>query len=159
VLDRVIDRKPLKWAYTARFGAFIVREGETLYAKPAKFYNLTGEVVARIVKFYKIDAKSELLVICDDLNLPFGTLKTRDCGSDGGNNGLKSIVSALGPNFPRLRLGTDNEKRVLIGDTDFVLGRFTREEQKQIPVIIETAVEIVDNFISGDFENHKTAVA
>ena len=158
VLDRLVVEKGLKWVMVARFGALVARDGDVLYVKPTKFYNLTGEVVSSIVRFYKVDTKSDLLVVCDDFNLPFGVVKTRDHGGDGGNNGLKSILAVLGSDFARVRLGTDNEKRSLMGDTDFVLGRFSRSEWGRVPAIIEDAARVIKDFLTGDFQNHKTMV-
>ena len=158
VLDSIISGKALEWAQSTKFGAFIAREGDVLYIKPAKFYNLAGEVVAGLAKFYKVDTKSDLLVVCDDFCLPFGAVKTRGVGSDGGNNGLRSILNVLGPEFARVRLGTNNEKRALMGDSEFVLSKFSREEKARIPEIVESAAKVIDTFLSGDFQNHKTMV-
>jgi PTH1 family peptidyl-tRNA hydrolase len=118
---------------------------DTLLIKPQKFYNLTGEVVRNLVKFYKI-SRSDILVVCDDLNLPFGRLRYRQAGSDGGNNGLKSIIAQIGPDFARLRIGSDNPLRAQIGDTDFVLSKLSRDEQQQLPGIFSQTTKLIDNF-------------
>ena len=110
-----------------------------LLAKPQLFYNRAGEAVQKLCHFYKI-APRDILVICDDLNLPFGKIRQREQGSDGGNNGLKSIITHLGSDFARLRIGTNNDLRSQIGDTDFVLSKFSKEEQQQLSDIF---VEIV----------------
>ncbi|MDR3125678.1 MAG: aminoacyl-tRNA hydrolase [Candidatus Nomurabacteria bacterium] len=137
-----------RWRNLDKFGAAIaeatVRNQTVRLLKPQKFYNLTGEVVQNLVKFYKLSPK-DLLVVCDDLNLGFGVMRYRERGSDGGNNGLKSIIASLRTeDFARLRIGTGNALKAQIGDTDFVLSRFRRDEQAQLPEILATAAEIIN---------------
>ena len=88
--------------------------------------------------FYKIPDEN-ILILCDDFNLPFGEIRSRAKGSAGGNNGLKSAILHLGTeNFPRLRLGTGNDTlRKKLGDTDFVLSKFTKEEKERLPEILQ----------------------
>jgi PTH1 family peptidyl-tRNA hydrolase len=139
-----------KWNYQKKFAAEIAEVNSTesvLLAKPQKFYNLSGETVSSLVKFYKLKL-GDLLVVCDDFNLPFGTIRQREKGSDGGNNGLKSIVSMLGTDqFTRLRVGTDGELRSKLGDTDFVLSKFNRQEQQQLPEIFTQISQKIDQFV------------
>ncbi|GHU07182.1 peptidyl-tRNA hydrolase [Alphaproteobacteria bacterium] len=122
------------------------RDDKTLLVKPQKFYNLTGEVVQNLIKFYRLTSQ-DLLVICDDLNLEFGKIRLREQGSDGGNNGLKSIITHIGPEFRRIRIGTNNDLRGRIGDTDFVLSKFSREEQTQLPDIFANVTEHINKFV------------
>jgi PTH1 family peptidyl-tRNA hydrolase len=128
-----------KWRNLAKFQAAVAEltggGQKVLLVKPQKFYNQSGEVVQKLMKFYKV-ASADLLVVCDDLNLDFGIIRERAQGSDGGNNGLKSIIDRIGPDFARIRIGTNNPLRAQIGDTDFVLAKFSRDEQKQLPEII-----------------------
>ena len=126
----VLDKLAPKWKTAIKFGALIHKTKDVILAKPTGYYNTSGRTVAAIMKFYKLDL-SDLLVVCDDFTIPFGTIRLRTHGSDGGNNGLKSIVAALGSNdFARLRLGTDNSQRAVMGDTDFVLAKWTAEEKE-----------------------------
>lgn len=136
----------MKWKNEKKFGAVMARGGDTLFAKPQLFYNLTGQSVASIMKFYKI-SNQDLLVICDDLNIDFGKIRFREHGSDGGNNGLKSIIGHIGPEFARLRIGTGNELKGKMPDADFVLSKFNKNEQSQLPTIHEQAVVKIDDFI------------
>lgn len=132
-----------KWKLEKKFSSEIARQENTILAKPQLFYNLTGESVVSIMNFYKI-AKSDILVVCDDFNIDFGTLRYRSHGSDGGNNGLKSIISHIGEDFARLRIGTGNEKRKVMNDADFVLSKFNRDEQSQLPEIITKTIEKIN---------------
>jgi PTH1 family peptidyl-tRNA hydrolase len=138
----------LKWRNLAKFQAAVAEltEGgqKILLAKPQKFYNQSGEVVQKLMKFYKLKP-ADLLVVCDDLNLDFGVIRQRQSGSDGGNNGLKSIIDHIGPDFARIRIGTNNPQRVQIGDVDFVLSKFTREESKNLVGVIERVVSLLND--------------
>jgi PTH1 family peptidyl-tRNA hydrolase len=144
--DYCVRRRGLKWKKEAKFDAEMARDGETLLAKTQLFYNRTGDSVARIMHFYKI-AATDILVVCDDLNLDFGKIRWREKGSDGGNNGLKSIIARIGENFARLRIGTDNELRQTIGDTDFVLSKLSRAEQAELGQILPDITKKIDDFI------------
>ena len=113
--------------------------------KPSTYMNLSGKSVRHWMQKQKID-KSKLLVIVDDLNLEFGSLRLRGKGNHGGHNGLKDIDQMTGGNnYARLRLGVGNSfskgRQV-----DYVLGEWTREEEEQLPEIIATAGEAALSF-------------
>lgn len=76
-----------------------------LLVKPQTYMNRSGEAVRKLVDFYKLDPVHQLLVLCDDIDLPLGGIRYRDKGGPGTHNGLKSIVESLGEAFPRLRIG------------------------------------------------------
>jgi PTH1 family peptidyl-tRNA hydrolase len=119
----------------------IINSEKVLFAKSTDFYNNSGLAASALLNYYKIPPEN-LLVLSDDLNLPFGTLRYRDSGGSGGNNGLKSIAEHLKTeDFPRLRLGTDNESRATLGDVAFVLSRFTPEEKARLPDLLQTATK------------------
>ena len=130
-----------------KFGALWCKDGERIFLKPQDFYNNSGRSVQEFVRFYKLDL-SEILVVCDDFDLNFGQIRYRAHGSSGGNNGLKSIAQRLGSeNFPRLRQGSNNsEIRAKLGDIDFVLGRFTASEREQLPQLLQTICQKIDEF-------------
>lgn len=125
-----------------KMGALWHKSGNRIFIKPQDFYNNSGQAVQQFTRFYKI-APADILVLCDDFNLPFGTLRYRERGSDGGNNGLKSISAHLGTDdFPRLRLGSNNpELRQQLGDVEFVLGRFTAVEKSRLPLVLRNITE------------------
>lgn len=141
-----------KWKYDKKFAAEMAviaseatqsSDNKIILAKPQLFYNLTGDSVASIMKFYKIK-KTDLLVVCDDFNLGFGKIRFRASGSHGGNNGLKSISAHLGDDFARLRIGTGNDKRKVMGDTDFVLSKLSKEEQAKLPEIFNETIQKIN---------------
>lgn len=124
---------------------------KVLFVKPATFYNETGQSARALIDFYKCDPAEDFLVIHDDLALPFGVIRTREKGSDAGNNGIKSLNVHLGPNYARLRVGIYNELRDRIPDVDFVLGKFSHDEKTALSELEKTVEKIVDDFTRGTF--------
>lgn len=116
--------------------------GETIAcAKPKTYVNRSGIAVASLLKRYA-QPLSSCLIVCDDFNLPLGTLRLRRRGSDGGHNGLKSIIAETGEGFPRLRIGIGPipESSNVI---DFVLGRFNDREREKRDVTIGRAADAI----------------
>lgn len=146
-LDFFFKKQNLTWETSEKFHAVWKKQGNVIYLKPQTFYNDVGNSVRACLDFYKLSA-SDILVVCDDFNLPFGETRFRAKGSAGGNNGLKSIISHLGTDdFPRLRLGTGNDElRKKLGDTDFVLSKFTPEEKERLPEILQGVSEKLSHF-------------
>ena len=110
------------------FGQTLFEGEKLLLAKPLTFMNLSGECVGPLAAYYKL-APEEVLVLCDDVNLPLGQLRVRKGGSAGGHNGLKNIIEHLGSDaFPRIRLGVGPQPAGL-DLVDFVLMQFSGSEQ------------------------------
>lgn len=132
-----------------RYGAVatVKLKGRTLILlKPNTYMNLSGKAVSYWMQKEKIEL-SNLFVVVDDLALPFGTIRLRGKGSDGGHNGLKSINQLLGTqDYARLRFG--------IGDNfpkgkqvDYVLGEWTPEEEERFPTMLKHCGVVIENFI------------
>ena len=122
-----------------------VKNAEYVLLKPSTFMNLSGNAVRYWLNEEKIDIE-RLLVLVDDLNLPFGTIRIRKQGSAGGHNGLRHIEQVLGTNnYARVRFGIGNEysKGTQI---DFVLGQWTEEEEKELSGKLEPIKEIIPSF-------------
>ncbi len=114
-----------------------INNEKTFLLKPETFMNESGKAVAALLSFYKITAK-DIFVLHDDLDLDFGKIRFKEKGSTGGNNGIKSIITSLGTNeFSRIKFGISNEKRKIIPADNFVLQKFSDEEQTKIPEILE----------------------
>jgi PTH1 family peptidyl-tRNA hydrolase len=110
---------------------------DAVLAMPLTYMNDSGAAVQPLAAFYKL-TPADLLIVCDDFNLPFARLRMRRGGSEGGNNGLKDITGALGTkDYPRLRFGIGRNGLDAIG---FVLGAFSGDEEKLLPEAIERAV-------------------
>jgi peptidyl-tRNA hydrolase, PTH1 family len=117
---------------------------EVLLAKPQTFMNLSGVAVATLVKKYEVMESSSILVISDELALPFGKIRIRPRGSAGGHNGLKSIIEKLGAqDFPRLRLGIAPDHPVNDA-ADFVLSEFPKKDRDALSRIVELAADAVE---------------
>ncbi len=114
--------------------------------KPNTFMNLSGKAVSYHMQQEKIGL-DQLMIVTDDLNLPFGTLRIKPKGSDGGHNGLKDIQTRLGTvSYPRFRFGIGNtfeQGR----QVDFVLGRWTAEEQSTLDERLERSIAAIQSFV------------
>ena len=137
-----------------------VKNAELVLLKPSTFMNLSGNAVRYWLQQEKIPVEN-LLVLVDDLNLPFGTIRIRKQGSNGGHNGLGNIQSVLGTeNYARVRFGIGNEY-TRGTQINFVLGTWTEEEKQALPEKLELMKEIIPSFcLQGidptmNFFNHK----
>ncbi|MEO5499066.1 MAG: aminoacyl-tRNA hydrolase [Candidatus Saccharimonadales bacterium] len=140
-----------KEKFKAHVAELIVAGEKVILAKPTTYYNNAGECVRSLVDFYKPEADS-ILVVHDELALPFGTIRTRIGGSDAGNNGVKSITQHMGPDTARIRIGVYNDLRDRIDDADFVLSNFTKVETKALSdVTLPKAIQIIDDFVADNF--------
>jgi len=138
----------VKPKFKATIAEVVVNDEKVLLVKPDTFYNETGQSARIILDFYKLSAK-DLLVVHDELMLPFGTVRTRLKGRDAGNNGIKSLNAHVGNDFARIRVGIGATTRA--ADTDFVLGMFTSDEQKELPAILKVVTDDMTAFINGTF--------
>lgn len=121
--------------------------GPALIALPDTYMNLSGVAVASLVKRYT-DELDELLVVADDVSIPFGDMRLRKKGGAGGHKGLGSVIEALGSKeFARLRLGILPEKETGGDLSDFVLAGFNRQEWKNIGAVIENAVMCIQEWM------------
>lgn len=139
------DRK-----HKALCGTGIIAGQKVLLVKPQTFMNLSGECLGAIINFYKLDPETELLVIYDDVSLAPGRLRIRKKGSAGGHNGIKSIISHIGTqNFLRIKVGV-GEKPPGWDLADYVLGRFSREDRKQMVEAFERACDAAELMVQGE---------
>ena len=131
-----------------RYGAIArirVKSAELIVLKPNTFMNLSGNAVRYWLQKENIPVEN-LLVVVDDLALPFGHLRLKPQGSDAGHNGLKNIAQLLNTqNYARLRFGIGNDFP-RGGQIDYVLGKFPPEQLQQMPEILNRAVEIIKSF-------------
>ena len=104
VIDCLAGKKGVTFSRSAAWGSELGKWGDILLIKPLTYMNRTGEVIGRFAHYFKVQSE-EILVVVDDVALPLGRLRLRPAGSDGGHNGLKSIIVHLGETFMRLRVG------------------------------------------------------
>lgn len=143
-----------KKAFHADVAELSIHGVKVICLKPTTYYNETGRSARAVIDFYKLDPSTDLLAIHDDLALPFGRLRTRQKGSDAGNNGIKSLNAALGEQYARIRVGIWNELRDKIDDASFVLSKFTKTEAGTIEKTISPEVDrIITQFAIGYFDD------
>lgn len=134
---------------TKRYGDIGVAtvKGRNLYLlKPSTYMNLSGNAVRYWLQKLPVPIEN-MMIVCDDINLPFGTLRMRRSGSDGGHNGLKNINEMTGTqNYARIRIGVGHEFSEG-GQIDFVLGQLTEEQKEMIPEISETVFSGIKDWI------------
>ncbi|ASQ91627.1 aminoacyl-tRNA hydrolase [Prosthecochloris sp. GSB1] len=133
--------------------AKILHRGEpVILLKPMTYMNLSGHAVVAAMQFYKIGI-ADILVVCDDLNIPLGSIRLRSKGSAGGQNGLKHIIQCLGRgDFARLRIGIA-PAHPLGSYSSFVLGKFSSEERKTIDEILPRCVDAALDFASNGIDH------
>ena len=146
VIDRLSGQSGIsinKKDWNAVYGKGTIKGEDILLVKPVTFMNLSGQAVQPMLDWYKLTV-SDLIVLCDDIHLPLGQLRIRSGGSDGGHNGLASIIRQLGnPGFTRIRMGVD-EPPPGFNQADFVLGKFTRQEAGEVEEMVLQAAEAVE---------------
>ena len=126
------------------------RSGErrVIVAKPQTYMNESGRAVGALLRFYKIPVE-QLLVIFDDLDLPFGAIRLRADGGAGGHNGMRSIIQQLGGNqFARLRIGIGRPPGRM-DPAAFVLQDFSRDEAAELDALLDRAGQAIDTFLDG----------
>jgi PTH1 family peptidyl-tRNA hydrolase len=120
-----------------------------LLVKPQTYMNRSGEAVQKLVDFYKLNHAEQLLILCDDIDLPLGELRLRKKGGPGTHNGLKSIVHVFGEDFPRLRIGLGNHPPA-VDLAAWVLSVFPKDDAHAIDTSLATLPDMVRQFVLGD---------
>ena len=154
ILDYFAQNQSIK--FRAAKGDYYLSEGDLIQVhyfliKPSNYVNNSGVVALQFLKINKIDL-SDLLVVCDDVNMNMGKLRVRRSGGDGGHNGLASLIYHLNSNqFPRLRvgIGSDYKKGEL---SSYVLDDFSEDDDKIFETVRKDSSFLVEEFIRGGFE-------
>ncbi len=158
VVARLLERhgggEPLKARFNAAAAEVRIGSQRCLLLKPTTYMNRSGQCVGEAVRFYKSEIGEDLLVVVDDLYLPVGSIRLKPGGGAGGHNGLTDIQRALGSDaYPRLRVGVGLQpsggKPPLMDQADFVLGRFTAEEEPLLPGVINKGADAAEAFATG----------
>jgi len=148
---RVLDLLASGEQWQDKYESKLIKLDDLILAKPQTFMNESGKAVAEILKFYPA---AKLIVIHDDLDLPLGSMRIQKNISDAGHNGIKSIVSEIGTkDFVRIRLGINNpETRGQIPSEDFVLQKFTEQEEAIAKEVLEKTKEAIEILQSEGFD-------
>lgn len=148
-LPEWVLKKDLKCQHTSG----TVGSSRVIAIKPTTFMNLSGEAVRAVADFYKVSNDS-IVVVHDELDIPFGQIRTRIGGAHAGNNGIKSIIQHIGEDFGRVRIGIKADTPM--DSKDFVLAKFDEEEQKQLPNLIKETTAILTEYVYSNTLPHET---
>ncbi len=145
----VVDELARRWGlsgWRAKFGGEVAAKEDIVALKPQEFMNLSGQSVQRTAAFYKVEPKS-IVVVHDEIDLPFGKLRVKVGGGHGGHNGLRSMIENIGADFVRVRCGVDKPasgkegKERVVGH---VLGGFSKDEKIELPLLVGGAADAVE---------------
>ncbi len=148
ILDHLAEKNKVLWETKKLASLSIIKKKgkKFIFIKPTTFMNRSGKAVRYWALQEKVNIEN-ILIVTDDLHLPFGTLRLKGKGSPAGHNGLKDVESELNtPNYARLRFGIGQEKKPF-DQVKFVLDNWNNNEQKQIKERIELCNEIIINFV------------
>lgn len=132
-----------------------VGDNRVIAIKPTTFMNLSGEAVQAAVHFYKISLDN-IVVIQDELDIDFGQIRLRLAGSAAGHNGIKSVTQHIGENYGRIRIGIGPKSPARIKSEDFVLQKFSAEQQEQLPNLSREVNAIITEYLFGTELPHDT---
>lgn len=149
------DEQPAKTRFHGRVLEGSIATQRCMLLAPMTYMNRSGLSVGEALRFYKLDAAEDLLIVVDDVALALGRMRLRASGSPGGHNGLKDIRRVLGDDiYPRLRIGIDAPGR--IPQIDYVLGRFTVAQLDTLAPALTNACDAIECWLSDGIERSMT---
>lgn len=145
-LDYAADKwgaRVTKSKFDALTDVVTIRGKKVLLLKPQTFMNASGQAIGKACSFYKVPPE-RVIVLFDDISLPPGKLRLRKTGSAGGHNGIKSIIAAIGQDFPRVKIGVGEKPHPDYDMADWVLGKFSPEDRKVIDQTVKRAADAIE---------------
>ncbi len=150
VLDKLAVDKGFSFREESKLKCFLAKIGDIIYIKPTTFMNLSGEAVRAVMDYYKIDVK-DLLIVYDDIALDLGRMRFRANGSDGGHNGIKSIIKHVGTKeFDRLKIGIGPQPN--IPSENYVLQNFPKEQLEELKEVLKRADEAIEFYLENGIQ-------
>ncbi len=150
VLDKLALDNNFSFREENKLKCFLAKSGDIIYIKPTTFMNLSGEAVRAVMDYYKINVK-DILIVYDDIALDLGRIRFRANGSDGGHNGIKSIIKQVGTKeFDRLKIGIGPQPN--IPSENFVLQNFPKEQLEELKEILKRADEAIEFYLKNDIQ-------
>lgn len=147
-LSKIYNVDVTKSNCDALIGETKINGEKIVFAKPITFMNLSGNSVSKLKKWYKVENK-DIIIIFDDIDIPFGTFRYREKGSGGSHNGMKNIVQMLSSEeIPRIRIGLGGLKYEKQDMADFVLQKFKPSELEKLDEVFSEASRKIDEFIN-----------
>ena len=151
MIDYLVSKHCNEKSYTNKHHAMTaigeIVSSKIIFAKPTTYMNLSGKSVSAICNFYKIPAE-KVIIIHDEIDLEFGSFKTKQGGGNAGHNGLKSIDSSIGKNYHRVRIGISRPENINYEISDWVLSKFSNYELKQLEQISDAIENSVISIVS-----------
>lgn len=126
---------------------------KVILAKPTTYMNNSGEAATKIQKFYKI-YNSSTIIVYDELDVEFGTIRTRTGGGSAGHNGIKSLTDHLGEDYGRIRIGIGPKTHDQMDSADFVLQDFASDQSEKLTKILREACTFIDEATTGKLPEH-----
>jgi PTH1 family peptidyl-tRNA hydrolase len=155
VVDELARRHGMRLAgrqANAHYARGEIAGQKVILAQPQTFMNNSGQAVRALASYYKVPPE-RVLIIYDEVALPTGTIRIREKGSSAGHNGVKSVIQHMGTeNIPRIRVGVDRPSDPRHNQIDWVLGRFTKEEQPLIEDAISRSADAVEYILRTGYE-------
>lgn len=152
VVDNYLNKRNIKMQekFNGLYAKVFLNNESFLIVKPLSYMNLSGQVVKKYADYFKINPK-DILIIQDDLDMPIGKIKLKYKGSSGGHNGIKNIISELNTEyFPRFKVGISKSDKISI--RDYVISKFSKQDEEIIGKILDFSDNIIEDFITVDFE-------
>ena len=150
VADLMGYEKSFDFRLESKLKCYLAKYQDFIVIKPTTYMNLSGEALSLVMNYYKIKPE-DVLIVYDDLAIDLGTLRFKGSGSDGGHNGIKSIIQHIGTNkFARLKVGIGPQPP--IPTENFVLGNFSKEQMPILKETLKTAVEAIEFYFKNGME-------
>lgn len=149
-IDRIAAEYGIRFSkkgFSSVYGEGRIGAERVILMKPQTYMNLSGEAVRQVMDYFKIPPE-KLVVLCDDIDLPVGSLRIRANGSAGTHNGMRSVISCIGSDrFARIRIGVGKDVSLMLAD--YVLKKPPKEEQTQLEQVFDKCVRAADLIVSG----------
>lgn len=150
VLDKLALDNNFSFREESKLKCFLAKSNDIIYIKPTTFMNLSGEAVRAVMDYYKVDVK-DILIVYDDIALDLGRIRFRANGSDGGHNGIKSIIKHVGTKeFDRLKIGIGPQPN--IPSENYVLQNFPKDQLETLKDVLKKSDEAIKFYLENDIQ-------
>lgn len=149
-LDKLAFDNNFSFREESKLKCFLAKSNDIIYIKPTTFMNLSGEAVRAVMDYYKIDVK-DILIVYDDIALDLGRIRFRANGSDGGHNGIKSVIKHVGTKeFDRLKIGIGPQPN--IPSENYVLQNFPKDQLETLKDVLKKSDEAIKFYLENDIQ-------
>ena len=150
VLDKLAFDNNFSFREESKLKCFLAKSNDIIFIKPTTFMNLSGEAVRAVMDYYKIDVK-DILIVYDDIALDLGRIRFRANGSDGGHNGIKSVIKHVGTKeFDRLKIGIGPQPN--IPSENYVLQNFPKDQLETLKDVLKKSDEAIKFYLENDIQ-------